>query len=147
MVSKHCSEAVNLARNLVRDDKVTVIDNSYFEYAIHGLFSIDLHNFIYIKAMLAKNFHIQPSELERMPGWEYEMFMIELNKAIKEENKKNKEEESKYNLKDVQKMSDRRNIDRMTNDTYHNIPKMADIGKMGTPKMPSLPSFPSMKDL
>lgn len=82
-----------------------------------------------------------------MPGWEYEMFMAELNKAIKEENKKNKEEESKYNLKDIQRMSDRRNIDRMAKDTYHNIPKMADIGKMGTPKMPSLSSFPSMKDL
>ena len=103
------------------------------EYSIFGLFTIDIPNFIYVKAILAKEFHIQPSELDRMPGWEYEMFMKELNKRIKEENKKNKEDEEKYKVKDMQRMAEDRNFNRMSGDVYKNIPKiqgMSDVSKM-----------------
>ena len=50
------------------------------------LFRIDIVNFIKIKAILSKEFHIQPSEIEMMPAWEYEMFVKELNNIVKEEN-------------------------------------------------------------
>lgn len=105
---------------------------------IFRLFAIDIHNFIYIKAILAKEFHIQPSELEQMPAWEYELFMKELNKAIKEENKRNKEEESKYNVNDVRRMTEKRNIDKMASSS---VPKIPDMGSIPSPdafKMPSI---------
>lgn len=131
---------------MVQGNRIKEIDGSFLEYSIFGLFTIDLHNFIYIKAILAKEFHIQPSELERMPAWEYELFMEELNKAIKEDNKRNKEEEDKYNVNDMRKMAERRNIDRMSNDAYKNIPKMPGIPSTSG-QLPRLPSMSSFSDV
>lgn len=139
-VSKHCSEAVNHVRNLVQGNRIKEIDGSFLEYSIFGLFTIDLQNFIYIKAILAKEFHIQPSELERMPAWEYELFMQEINKAIKEDNKRNKEEEDKYNVNDMRKMADRRNIDKMTSDSYKKVPNVPSVSSM-TSQLSHMPSI------
>lgn len=139
-VSKHCSEAVNHVRNLVQGNQIKEIDGSFLEYSIFGLFTIDLQNFIYIKAILAKEFHIQPSELERMPAWEYELFMQEINKAIKEDNKRNKEEEDKYNVNDMRKMADRRNIDKMTSDSYKKVPNVPSVSSM-TSQLSHMPSI------
>lgn len=139
-VSKHCSEAVNHVRNLVQGNRIKEIDGSFLEYSIFGLFTIDLQNFIYIKAILAKEFHIQPSELERMPAWEYEMFMQEINKAIKEDNKRNKEEEDKYNVNDMRKMTERRNIDKMTSDAYKKVPNVPSVSSM-TSQLSHMPSI------
>ena len=72
-------------KNSVVDKEV--FDNS-IEKAIFSLFRIDVINLIRNKVSLAKNFHIQPSELEIMPMWEYELFMDELNNRIKEEKAK-----------------------------------------------------------
>ena len=66
-------------KNSVVDKEV--FDNS-IEKAIFSLFRIDVINLIRNKVSLAKNFHIQPSELEIMPMWEYELFMDELNNRI-----------------------------------------------------------------
>ena len=82
------------------------MDSSYIEYAIFGLMRIDLVSFIKIKASLAKNFHIQPSEVDKMPMWEYEMFIMQINDMVKEENDKQEAESKKYNIKDITKMSD-----------------------------------------
>ena len=79
---------------------------------------------IQIKASLAKNFHIQPSEIDRMPMWEYEMFIQEMNKQVKEENEKQQGEMDKYHVKDYMKNANPKNMSKMTQ-----------------PKMPSMPSF------
>jgi len=125
---------------LVQGNRIKEIDGSFLEYSIFGLFTIDLQNFIYIKAILAKEFHIQPSELERMPAWEYEMFMQEINKAIKEDNKRNKEEEDKYNVNDMRKMTERRNIDKMTSDAYKKVPNVPSVSSM-TSQLSHMPSI------
>jgi hypothetical protein len=125
---------------LVQGNRIKEIDGSFLEYSIFGLFTIDLQNFIYIKAILAKEFHIQPSELERMPAWEYELFMQEINKAIKEDNKRNKEEEDKYNVNDMRKMADRRNIDKMTSDSYKKVPNVPSVSSM-TSQLSHMPSI------
>ena len=125
---------------MVQGNRIKEIDGSFLEYSIFGLFTIDLQNFIYIKAILAKEFHIQPSELERMPAWEYELFMQEINKAIKEDNKRNKEEEDKYNVNDMRKMTERRNIDRMTSDAYKKVPNVPSVSSM-TSQLSHMPSI------
>jgi len=71
-------------------------------------------NMIQIKASLAKNFHIQPSEIDRMPMWEYEMFIQEMNKQVKEENDKQQSEMEKYHVKDYMKNANPKNIGKMT---------------------------------
>lgn len=89
-------------RNSVVDKEV--FDNS-IEKAIFSLFRIDVINLIRNKVSLAKNFHIQPSELESMPMWEYELFMDELNNRIKEENKEQEEEAKKYDVEKYKNMA------------------------------------------
>ena len=63
-------------------------------------------NFIKIKSILAKEFHIQPSELDKMPAWEYELFIKEINKSVQEENERNQKEMDKAGYDKIQKMSD-----------------------------------------
>ena len=103
---------------------------------IFNLFKIDIMNFIKVKAILAKEFHIQPSELDAMPAWEYELFMKEINNAVKEENDRNKQEMDKSGISDVQKMTNPNSVKRMQNSA---MPKMGNIGNM--PSMPSIGSF------
>lgn len=107
-----------------------ILDNTYIETAIFGLFRIDLMNYIKVKSILAKEFHIQPSEIDKMPAWEYELFMREINQAVKEENERNQKEMDKAGIDKAQKMSDPNYIKSMQN-KY-------------TPKMPSMPSMPKM---
>lgn len=110
------------------NDKI-VLDNSYIEMAIFNLFKIDIINFIKTKAILAKEFHIQPSEMENMPAWEYEIFMKELNEAVKEDNERNKQEQDQYNINDIKKMSNPNNMRRMQSSF---MPKMPSLGSMST---------------
>ena len=87
-------------------------------------------NYIKVKSILAKEFHIQPSEIDKMPAWEYELFMKEINQAVKEENDRNKKEMDNAGIDKVQKMSDPKYMQSMQN-KY-------------TPKMPSMPSMPKL---
>lgn len=81
-------------------------------------------NLIKIKALLAKSFHIQPSEIDNMYMWEYELFMQHLNDAVKEDNEAQQKEADKYNLNDYKKLS-----------------RPDSIQKMTQPKMPTMPSM------
>ena len=105
--------------DLDRDCKL--LDNSYLETAIFGLFKIDILNFIKVKSILAKEFHIQPSEIDAMPAWEYELFMKEINQAVKEDNERNKAEMDKAGYDKAQKMSDPKHFERMQKQS---MPKM-----------------------
>lgn len=107
-----------------------ILDNTYIETAIFGLFRIDLMNYIKVKSILAKEFHIQPSEIDKMPAWEYELFMKEINQAVKEDNDRNKKEMEKAGLD---------KIDKMNNPGY-----MQSMQNKYTPKMPSIPSMPKL---
>ena len=111
-----------------------VLDNSYLESAIFNLFKIDILNYIQIKAVLAKEFHIQPSELDAMPAWEYEIFMKELNKLVKEENDRNKQEMDKSGVSDAQKMANSKNIRKMQQSSMPKTPSMPSMGSIKMPK-------------
>lgn len=103
------------------------LDNTYIERAIIALWMINIENLVTNKVQLAKNFHIQPSEIDKMSMWEYEMFMKILNKAVDEENKKQNDEMKKYDIDSYRKMANPSNMNKMMN------PQM--------PKMPSMPKF------
>ena len=105
-----------------------VLDKSYLEEVMFGLFQIDIVGLISNKVQLAKNFHIQPSEIDKMCMWEYELFMKELNNVVKKENKEQKAEMDKYDVKGMQKMSNPNNMSRM-------MPKMPDMGSIKIPKI------------
>lgn len=113
-------------------DPASLLDSTYIESAIFGLFRIDLINYIKVKSILAKEFHIQPSEIDMMPAWEYELFMKEINKAVKEENDRNQKEMDKSGFDKAQKMSDPSYVQRMQRQS---MPKMQNIGSIKMPKL------------
>lgn len=127
--------ATNQRKNSDRDseNKIT-LDGSYIEFSIYNLFKIDVLNYIKIKALLAKEFHIQPSEVDNLPAWEYELFMKELNNLVKEENERNEKEMNESGLNKAKKMSDPSNINKMQQSSMRNVPKMPNVGNF---KMPS----------
>jgi hypothetical protein len=100
------------------------MDNSYIEKAIISLWMINIENLVTNKVHLAKNFHIQPSEIDKMTMWEYEMFMKTLNEVVKEENKKQKDEMEKYDIDSYKKMANPSNMNKMMNPTMPKMPSM-----------------------
>ena len=128
------SSELDRVSDSLSDKKVSsVLDNTYIEFAIFGLFKIDLINYVTVKTTLAKEFHIQPSEIDKMPAWEYELFMQELNRMVKEENEKNKKEMDAAGLDKAQKMSDPK---YMASQQRSMMPKMPNMGNI--PKLPKL---------
>lgn len=95
------------------------------EYALYSLWKINVLELIRIKASLSKQFHIQPSEIDKMSYWEYEYYVRYINDLVKEENK---EQQSQMDKAGVSKYTNPKNINKMTN-----------------PKMPSMPKIPNMK--
>ena len=87
-------------------------------------------NYIKVKSILAKDFHIQPSEIDKMPAWEYELFMREINQAVKEENERNQKEMDKAGIDKVQKMSDPKYMQSMQNKYTPNMPSISSMPKL-----------------
>lgn len=105
------------------------LDKTYIESAIFSLIKLDIVSLIKVKASLSKNFHIQPSEIDRMPMWEYEMYLNHLNDLVKEENDSQEKEMKKYKVDEHMRMADPKNLQKMSN------PKLPDISRMKTPKL------------
>ena len=84
---------------------------------------------IKVKASLSKNFHIQPSEIDMMPMWEYELYLRHINDLVKEENDSQEKEMKKYKVDEHMRMADPKNIQKMTN------PKMPNMSQMKMPKL------------
>ena len=90
-------------------------------------------NFIKTKAILAKEFHIQPSEIDNMPAWEYELFVKEINNIVKEENDKNKQEMDKAGINDARKMANPSYLSKMQRESMPKMPNFS-MPKIATPK-------------
>ena len=48
------------------------------------------------KLYICRDYHIQPSEIDRMVYFEFEYIIEDVNKEAKEQEKKNKEEQKQY---------------------------------------------------
>lgn len=89
------------------------LTNEYIETAIYGLFKLNIIRYIKMKAALAKQFHIQPSEMDILPAWEYELFIKQLNDIVQEENDKQKSEMKKYHVNEYMGMARPGNMNKM----------------------------------
>ena len=85
-------------------------------------------NLIKIKASISKNFHIQPSEIDKMPMWEYELYLQHLNELVKEENDNQEKEMKKYKVDEHMKMADPKNLQKMS------TPKPPNMSQIKFPK-------------
>ena len=57
------------------------------------MFRIDLANLVRNKLYICKEYHIQPSEIDRMQYWEYEWYTDEIKEITKEQEKQQKQQE------------------------------------------------------
>lgn len=92
------------------------------ESALYSIWQVDVRNLVKNKLFICKEYHIQPSEIDRMVYFEYEYILEDIKKEQKEAEKRNKEDEKKYG-----------NMGKMPN--YNQM--MSSVGR----SMPSLPSF------
>ena len=75
---------------------------------------------------ITKETHVQPSEYESWPYYEYEYFIEDLKEYIENENKKNEEENKKYDMTSMKS-----NISKLT-------------GSTPSFKIPTLPKAPKL---
>lgn len=87
------------------------------ESVTYSLFLVDIRNLVRNKLNICKEYHIQPSEIDRMPFYEYEYMLEDINADIKEQEKRQKEEEKKYGNVSTP------NYNQMMRNASSNLPK------------------------
>lgn len=100
--------------------------------ALYLLYRIDVRNLVRNKLYICKEYHIQPSEIDKMVFYEYE-YMLE---DIKDHQK---QQESYQESQERQT----RDMERMMKNPYGSGFKPPDMSGSGF-KMPTMPSMPSM---
>ena len=96
------------------------------EYATYSRFHVDVRNLVKNRLYITKETHVQPSEYESWPYYEYEYFIEDLKEYIENENKKNEEENKKYDMTSMKS-----NISKLT-------------GSIPSFKTPTLPKAPKL---
>lgn len=67
------------------------------ESAIYSLFVIDIRNLVQNKLFICKEFHVQPSEIDRMPFYEYEYILEDIDNYQKRQQKDEEARAQEYN--------------------------------------------------
>ena len=63
---------------------------------IYGLYRIDLVNLIKNKIIISKEYHIQPSEIDRLQFYEYEIYLEQLNLIAEQQAEENKKQQEQF---------------------------------------------------
>lgn len=92
------------------------------ESAVYSIYKVSVVNSVRNSLFICREYHIQPSEILRMPYWIYEEYLANIKDIQKKEEKEQKDQDKRYNSM---------------------MPKMPSIPKMSAPTMPkiSIPKF------
>lgn len=92
------------------------------ESAVYSIYKVSVVNSVRNSLFICREYHIQPSEILRMPYWIYEEYLANIKDIQKKEEKEQKDQDKRYNSM---------------------MPKMPSMPKMSTPAMPkiSIPKF------
>lgn len=93
------------------------------------MFKINLENLVKTKIYISKEFHIQPSEIDKLPYYEYEMYLEQMNLIAKQQEEENKKQQEEY-----ESMKSSMNPSKMMNNN-NMTPKMPTVNM---PKMPTV---------
>ena len=66
------------------------------DQALYSILRVNLRNLVKNKLYICKEWHIQPSEINKLPFYEYEWILEYINEDHKEQEKRSKEEEKQY---------------------------------------------------
>lgn len=113
----------SLVNLISRNSALNKLDETYIEYALISLWSINILEHIKVKASLAKQFHIQPSEIDKMYYWEYEYFIKYINDMVKEENEAQQKQLDQQQVNKYSKLADPKRIEKLSKPNI-SIPKV-----------------------
>ena len=92
------------------------------ESAVYSIYKVSVVNSVRNSLFICREYHIQPSEILRMPYWIYEEYLANIKDIQKKEEKEQKDQDKRYNSM---------------------MPKMPSMPNMSAPAMPkiSIPKF------
>lgn len=96
------------------------------EFVLYSLWQVDVKNLVQNKLFICKEYHVQPSEIDRMVFFEYEYILEYIRKEQKEQKKRQEEDEKKYGNMNIP------NYSSMMSAASKNIPSMP---KISMPKL------------
>ena len=96
------------------------------------MYRIDVRNLVKSKLFICRDYHIQPSEIEKMPYYEFEYMLEDITQITKEQQKQQEEQEKQY--AEQQHMY---NPKTMMNSMQNSMPKMSmpAMPKINMPKL------------
>ena len=87
------------------------------ESAVYSIYKVSVVNSVRNSLFICREYHIQPSEILRMPYWIYEEYLANIKDIQKKEEKEQKDQDKRYNSM---------------------MPKMPSMPKMSAPAMPKI---------
>ena len=66
------------------------------DQALYSILRVNLRNLAKSKLYICRDWHIQPSEIDRLPYYEFEWMIEYINEENKEQEKRSKEEQKQY---------------------------------------------------
>ena len=96
------------------------------ESALYSLWRINIENLAKNKLFICKDWHIQPSEIDRVPFYEYEIYLESINTNNKEEAERQEKENKQYEA---------------MSKSYKNPSSSFKAPSMPSFSMPSMPKF------
>ena len=80
-------------------------------------------NLVKNKLFICKEWHIQPSEIDRLQYFDYETMLEEIDQQNKEQEKRNKEEQKQYQQMNSS-MKNATNYNNITKQAQQSLPKV-----------------------
>ena len=94
------------------------------EQALYSMFRVNLRNLVKNKLYIAHEWHISPSEVDKLVYYEYEWILEEIHEYNKEQEKQQKEERKQY--EGINKnMPNMNNIGNTMKNYQNSLPKIS----------------------
>ena len=108
------------------------IEAPWIGFTIIKAFIVNLRNLTKNKLFICKEYHIQPSEIDKMQFWEYEWYTDEIKEITKAQEKEQKRQE-----KEQASLQSSMNPSNMMRNVSQSMPSVS-MPKMPTIQMPKL---------
>ena len=105
---------------------------------VYDMYRINLENLIKNKIYIAREYHIQPSEIDKIPFYEYEIYLEQMNLIAKKQEEENKKQQEEYDG-----MRSSMNPSKMMNNmnSSMSMPKIPSPASISAPTMPKMPTI------
>ena len=94
------------------------------DQALYLLWRVNLRNLVKNKLYISRDWHIAPSEIDRLVYFEYEQMLEDINEFNKEQEKKSKEEREQYDSM-MSKSKMNTNFNSMYKNAQSSLPKIS----------------------